>query len=192
MIWLGAKQLKNVTKGFKITKAIDRAKFNKNIMQQKPYSRITRKPRSILERSFYKAVEYKNLLWFYGHYALYGVLCQSAINNLLSAATYILNKPTITIEEVNRACAMLEKFVDQFEGFYGADAITMNLHMLKHYRQNVLNGGPLWAHSMFGFECRMGDMKKCQRSKVCISEPTAKKYCLSKPDILTPKKKYRS
>lgn len=53
---------------------------------------------------------------------------------------------------------------------------------------NVINGGPLWSQSMFAFECKMGDFKKCQRSKVCITESIAKKYCLkeskgSKPTV---------
>lgn len=54
----------------------------------------------------------------------------------------------------------------------------MNIHMLRHYARNVINGGPLWCHSMFGFESRIGDLKNCQRSKIRISESIVKKYCL--------------
>lgn len=99
-------------------------------------------------------------------------MSQSAINHfdLLSAATFILNKPKITKEEIVEAGAMLEKFSNDFQ---------LNLHILNHYSLNVLNSGPLWAQSMFGFESRMGDFKKCQRSKVCIAESIAKKYCLN-------------
>lgn len=180
-IWFGKRSLKNIRRGFKITKSEDRIKFNNKILQLKPYSRITRKPRSLFDRGFYKAIEYRNLLWFYVHYAMYGILSQSAINHfdLLSAATYTLNKPRISEDEVKIAGKMLEKFADEFESFYGPDSITMNIHMLRHYSIIVLNSGPLWSQSMFGFESRMGDFKKCHRSKICISESIVKKYCLN-------------
>lgn len=188
-IWFGKKVLKNIKPGFKMSHFEDRVKFNTRILQLKPYSRITRKPRSLFDRSFFKAIEYRNLLWFYIHYALYGILDQSAINHfdLLSAATYILNKPEISKEEINEAGRMLEKFADEFEIFYGSDSITMNIHMLRHYSHNVLNGGPLWSQNMFAFESRMGDFKKCQRSKVCIAESIVKKYCLNEPKSGKPK-----
>lgn len=44
-IWLGKKNLKNVKNGFKIAKTEDRTHFNNRIVQLKPYSRISRKPR---------------------------------------------------------------------------------------------------------------------------------------------------
>lgn len=180
-IWLGKKFLENIQSGFKINGSENRAKFNNKIVQLKPYSRITRKPRSLFNRSFFKAVEYRNLLWFYVHCALYGVLSQAAINHfdLLSASTYILNKTEITKEEIAEAGQMLEKFANDFEGHYGIDCVTMNLHILRHYSHNVSNSGPLWSQSMMGFESRMGDFKLCHRSKVCISESIARKYCLS-------------
>lgn len=180
-IWLGKKCLKNIKTGFKITKTDDRVELSNRIIRQKPYSRITRKPRSLFDRSFYKAMEYRNLLWFYLHYAMYGVLSQAAINhfNLLSAATYILNQPEINKEEIYKAGEMLKRFADGFEENYGKDSITMNIHMIRHYADNVINGGPLWSQSMFGFESRMGDFKKCQRSNNYISDSIAKKYCLN-------------
>lgn len=188
-IWYGKKKLKNVQSGFKISKSEDRVKLNKTIVQLKPYSRITRKPRSLFDRSYYKATEYRNLLWFYMHYALYGVLSQSAINHfdLLSASTYILDKSEISKNEIDHAGQMLEKFVDDFERFYGPDSITMNIHILRHYAHNVLNGGPLWSQSMFGFESKMGEFTKGHRSKVCISESIAKKYCLNNVENVRPK-----
>lgn len=180
-IWLGKKCLKNVKNGFKIKTVEDRMKFNRNILQLKPYSEITRKPRSLFERSFYKAVEYKNLLWFYIHYSLYGILSQAAINHfdLLSAATYILNKPEISKADIHQAADMLEKFANDFESNYSKNSVTMNVHMIRHYAHNVIESGPLWCQSMFGFESRMGDFKKCQRSNNCIAESIAKKYCLN-------------
>lgn len=175
------KCLKNVKPDFKIKNSADRIKFNDKILKLKPYARITRKPRSLFDRSFYKATEYRNLLWFYIHYASYGILSQSAINHfdLLAASTYILNKPSVSKQEAREAGQMLERFVNDFEIHYGIDSITMNIHMLRHYLHNVLNGGPLWSQSMFAFEARMGDFKLCQRSKVCIIQSIVKKYCLS-------------
>lgn len=185
-IWLGKKNLKNVKNGFKIAKTADRILFNNRIVQLKPYSRISRKPRSLFERSFYKAVEYKNLLWFYIHYALYGILSQAAINHfdLLSAATYTLNKPEISEKEIAISGQMLEKFASDFEYFYGKDSVTMNVHMVRHYAYNVINGGPLWCQSMFGFESRIGDLKKCQRSLNFVSESIVKKYCLTEVNFV--------
>lgn len=101
-------------------------------------------------------------------------------------ATYILNQPKISIEEVYEAGKMLNKFADDFETFYGRDSITMNIHMLRHYAENVLNSGPLWSQSMFGFETRIGDFKLCERSKVCISQSIAAKYCLDDFESIEP------
>lgn len=56
----------------------------------------------------------------------------------------------------------------------------MNLHILRHYSNNILNSGPPWCQSMFGFESKMGDLKKCQQSKIYICESIIKKYCTFK------------
>lgn len=187
-IWFGKKSLKNIKPGFKINKTEDRKTVNNKILALKPYSRISRKPRSLFDRSFYKAMEYRNLLWYYIHYSVYGILSQSAINHfdLLSAASFILNKTAISNEEVHKAGTMLEKFADGFQDNYGDDSVTMNVHMLRHYAHNVLNGGPLWSQSMFGFESRMGDFKKGHRSKVYISDSIVKKYCLNESKSIRP------
>lgn len=90
-----------------------------------------------------------------------------------------MNKPKISQEEVAKSGEMLEKFANDFECYYGRDSVTMNIHMVRHYANNVMNGGPLWSQSMFGFESRMADFKKCQRSLIYISESIVKKYCLN-------------
>lgn len=49
--------------------------------------------------------------------------------------------------------------MSEFEHIYGKCAVTNNIHLLRHYKKTVLNCGPLWGYSLFGFESNIGVMK---------------------------------
>lgn len=55
---------------------------------------------------------------------------------------------------------MLENFANQFENLYGKEAVTMNVHLVLHYASAVKQSGPMWCHSMFGFEKNIGVLSK--------------------------------
>lgn len=97
---------------------------------------------------------------------------------LLSAATYKLCQKSMTIEEVNDAGRRFNQFADQFEEFYGAENVTMNIHLLRHVADEVRKSGPLWAYSMFGFEAMNGVLVKSVKGPSSVIQQITKRYIL--------------
>lgn len=156
--------------------------LNDRLMALKPYNRLNYKPRSIIDhRAFFSANEYRNMLFYYLKFALKNILPQELIQHfeLFSAATYTLSKSRITREEIRNAGEMLNSFANNFEKYYGANAVTMNVHLLRHYSDTVLNSGPLWVNSLFAFESNMGKLKRLKKSCVDVVETIAFNYCLA-------------
>lgn len=167
---------------FKMLNFEQRLKLNKRIIELKPPIRINHKPKSILERSFFTANEYRSLLWFYLRFALKGLLDDRLINHmqLLSSATYKLSRIQMTRSDLFEANSMLNQFADEFEKFYGRNSVTINVHLLRHYTDVVKNMGPLWCHSLFTFEYQIGVLKRLFCSKTDIVEQIAFNYCVRK------------
>ncbi|KAL7290581.1 hypothetical protein TKK_0015346 [Trichogramma kaykai] len=82
----------------------------------------------ISERNCWKAREYEN--WAY----------------------YILLQDNISIEQIYEADHLLKTFIALTEYYYTKSAMTSNVHQLMHLTQSVINWGPLWSHSGYGFE----------------------------------------
>lgn len=156
--------------------------LNQRIMSIKPTSNITRKPRSLDNRREFKANEYRSLLLYYLRYCLSGILSMKYVHNfqLFSAAIYMLLKNNVTYEDVARAETKLNNFVDEFETLYGMDAVSMNLHLLRHIPNAVRNSGPLWTHSLFGFESNNGVLAKSVNGRNRIIEEMANKHILKR------------
>lgn len=181
--WLGTKPILYAQEEkvrFKMLTANQRLEFNKRVLSLKPPTRINHKPRSILERSFYTANEYRSLLWYYLKFALRGLLDYKLIKHfdLLSNATYKLSQTRLTKSEIVQAGALLNQFADEFEVNYGKNSVTTNLHALRHYADVVINTGPTWCHSLFTFESNMGPIKGSFCGNVDVVEQIAFNYCM--------------
>lgn len=192
--WMGTHRLSKNSQFFKPMTPENRTLLDTRLLALKPFEKITRKPKTLKDRKFFKASEYRNLLLYYLPLCLEGLLDQKLLNHfkLLSGAIYILLKPEISTENLLAADRMLVSFADEFEELYGAEAVTMNIHNLRHYRESVENSGPLWASSVFGFESNIGVL--CKASKNCKTdeiESIAFNYCLKRaektdePNIVT-------
>lgn len=122
-----------------------KAVLNDRIKSIKPPSVINRKPRSLHQKEFFAANEWRGLLLYYLRYSLDRLLGSRFIDHfyLLSSATYILSKKKITLDEIKEAKTMLVKFADDFETLYGKHNVTMNIHLLRHFADSVLQSGPL-------------------------------------------------
>lgn len=153
-LWMGCHRLSNKSALCKPMSKMNRDMLDKRLMALQPPEYVTRKPRSVQDRGFYKASEYRNLLLFFLPYALRGLLEDKKVKHfkLLSAATYILSQSEVNVVEINQAGQMLTTFADQFESIYGRETIRMNVHIVRHYAETVKNCGPIWAYSMFSFE----------------------------------------
>lgn len=187
-IWLGKKKIPNPPYAEYKLKPKERETLKSRILALKPPSSWRRKPRSILEIANFKASELLNLLWFYLRYTLPGLLPKRIVKHfeMLSAAIYILCKDVITMEELKFACDLLIKFADEYESIYGPGAVTMNIHLLRHFGLNMINCGPLWAYCLFGCENNIGVLKHMVTGNTDVLEQLAKKYPISKikkPDM---------
>lgn len=183
-IWLGIRKIPvpNNSLKIKLKNMNEKNILNRRITQLKPTMNFKRKPRSIFEIHNYKATEFLNFLLYYSRFALMNLLPIQVIKHfeLLSAATFILCKSSITNAEVQQANAMLNEFADKFEIIYGKVAITMNVHLLRHYGRVVSICGPLWSNSLFGFESNIGVIKKFLCGPTDILQQISEKYVISK------------
>lgn len=182
-IWMGKKKLSSSHKNCKL-KAKHRDILNSRIQKLKPPLSVRRRPKSVFGFADFKASECLNFLWFYLRYTLPGLLSTKLVKHFekLSVATYILCKENITLCEMNSATDMLIDFANEHEKIYGQEAVTMNIHLLKHYRDSVMNCGPMWAYSLFGFENNIGVLKNFVFGKTDILDQIYKKYIASKID----------
>lgn len=178
-IWLGKKQLPTPPFGsYKIKTMDQRKRLNRRILLLKPYSAITRKPRSIFDTSLFKAKEFLMFLWFYLPITIHGILDKKIIENFnkLSTASYNLCKKTLSIDEINESCLLLDDFVEEFENIYGKGAITNNIHLLRHLKNVTINCGPLWSSCLFGCESNMGNIKNFVCGPTDSMHQIAEKY----------------
>lgn len=86
----------------------------------------------------------------------------------------------ITTDEIKLACEMLKKFCDEFEMIYGRGAMTMNLHLLNHFHEMILNCGPLWCYNLFPFENNIGKLKEFVCGHTDVLKQIAMKYSRSR------------
>lgn len=78
---------------------------------------------------------------------------------------------------------LLEKFADDFETLYGQEAVTMNVHLVRHYVDAVNDCGPLWSQSMFAMEKNIGNLKKAVTSSNDAIETISFHYCMTKNEV---------
>ena len=73
------------------------------------------------------------------------------------------------MRDIDYARRLLLQFYTKYPELYdvvnaiiplGDSSTTMNLHMLSHLHHSVLNWGPLWAYTCFGFESMNGQLKQ--------------------------------
>lgn len=146
----------------------------------KPPVEITRTPRSITDRKFWKASEWRAFLLFYALPSLKGILPARFVNHLflLVFGIYTLLQDKITKSAMFRAELALKKFVIEFQRLYGRDHMTFNIHLLTHIAQSVKHWGPLWATSTFPFESNMGTLLKHFHGTQSVPSQMARNFLL--------------
>lgn len=175
-MWLNSK---NHPKPYYIKKK-NQVLLSKRLVDLKPVSEISRKPRSIFIRGEFKANELRSLMLYFLRFALTGLIDTKYVRHfqLFSSAIYILLKDNITLNDIEYAQLNLNKFVDSFEDIYGKENITMNVHLLRHLPNAVKKLGPLWANSAYGFEATNGVVVKSNTSKKDMVHQLAWKYVM--------------
>lgn len=182
-IWIGKRRIPEPNyEDYKIKTTAKRKLLEQRILKLKPNMSFNRKPRSIFKIGNFKAIELQNLLFYYLRYALVGILPTRVVKHFekLSGGIYILCKKEVKTEEVSLAGKLLIEFADEFEQIYGEGAVTMNVHIFRHYGQICDNCGPLWAYSMYGFENNIGRLKRFVCGTTDVLYQIAHKYSISR------------
>lgn len=155
---------------------------NKNIKSIKPVKSFAISPRTIEEREFWKAHEFKYWLLFYAVPCLIGTMKPLYLNHLvlLSEAIFIFLKSKITPSDYTKATENLRKFVVEFEKLYGEENMMYNVHLLEHLPECVKDCGPAWAYSNFNFESNNGSLVKHVHGTTDVEHQIASKYAFNK------------
>ena len=106
---------------------------------------FARKPRSLSEFKMWKATEFRQFLLYTGPVVLHGKIPDLQYKNflLLSVAIRMLVSESLCSSYCDYVEKLLEYFVKDFAGIYGADNLVYNVHNLTHIVQDVRRYGPL-------------------------------------------------
>ncbi|CAB4019393.1 Hypothetical predicted protein [Paramuricea clavata] len=119
-----------------------------------PPQEVTRVPRSITQRAFWKGSEWHWWLPLYSPVVLRGLLPQRYFKHLLVLVQgfYLLTKSSISSADLDKAAHCLSQFTQKFQLLYGKKHMTYNVHQLTHLVQAVIDWGPLPCYSSYIFE----------------------------------------
>lgn len=136
--------------------------INDRLLSIKPPAFIKRKPRPIEMCARWKANEWRNWYLFYAIPCLKGLLPTEYLEHLtlFISSLHLLLRNSIDKRDIPKIKKNLLEFVKDFQKLFGHDQMTMNIHKLIHVSELVLNWGPLWVYSAFGFESKNGQIVK--------------------------------
>lgn len=155
--------------------------IDKSISTIRPPKSLTRYPRSITDRGFYKASEHLNWLLYYGAACIDNMLPDVYVKHfqLFSSSIFTLNKDKISQSELKDAENNLKQFAEDFPRLYGKQNEVFNEHLVSHISDSVQNCGPLWAYSNFPFEDMNGVLKSYVNGTSDVLKQIVTKFLLN-------------
>ena len=135
---------------------------NSRLTSIQPPSTITCTPRSLTEKKYWKASEYRSFLFYYSLPVMLGLLPDEYYEHyaLLCQAIYLLNSDLISSHRLKKANKLLHRFYYSFSSLYNKRYLTLNMHQLLHLADCVKNLGPLFSFSCFDHEHCNGIISK--------------------------------
>ena len=108
------------------------------------------------------ADQLKNWITIYSMPALYGILPQSDIVcwQFFVLACTIICKKTLSMSDIEMVDTLLHKFCCCIEETYGKECTTPNMHMHCHYKDLLLDYGPIHSIWLFSYERYNGILGK--------------------------------
>jgi hypothetical protein len=155
------------------------SKLLKNI---RPPDEIHRLPRSLNDRKFWKAAEFRNFLLLYSPVILLNVLPRNYYKHWLLFVNGIrlLLEPCITSSMLESSKKCLFKFVSLVSELYGDEHVSYNVHIMSHLPDAVADWGPLWSHSAFIYEDTIGNLKRLYHGTQLIPKQVFKYFVASR------------
>lgn len=174
---------RNYREKYYIRKHIE--EVNKRIQQIHLPTEIQRRPRSLNERSNWKANELRSWLLIYSVGTLYKVLPIAYLNNYIKliAAIAIYLQSSISETDLQNAREYINAFLIEFEQLYGEENMLYNLHTISHLPDCVTNLGPIWSYSNFPFENNNGKLVSYVLSTTAVLNQICSKYGLCRTII---------
>jgi len=128
----------------------------------KPPNEIRRLPRTLMDKKFWKASEFKSFLLIYSPVLLMKTLPRQYYRHwlLLCNGIQLLLQEQVTEVMISTSRNCLNKFITLIPELYGWQNVTYNVHILCHLPDTVKNWGPLCCHSAFVFEDVIGSLKR--------------------------------
>lgn len=130
-------------------------------------SSFPRRIRNIVEHAKYKASEWETIL-FHCMYPCFNDLLPSKYMNhlmLLSTSVFLLLELKVSRITLLKCEKNLDRFVKEFETYYGFKNMVYNVHLSSHLVQSVRNLGSLWNSSLYPYENGNGMLIGFQTSK---------------------------
>ena len=134
--------------------AADQKAIDSVLTAIRPPCNISRLPRSISVRKFWKAHEWYAWLCYYSLPVLQLHLPKKFLMHLslLVDGITLLLSDSISATQLDHCDKVLTQFVIDFETLYGLNNLSFNVHLCLHLTSSVRAWGPLWAHSAFVYE----------------------------------------
>lgn len=156
-----------------------KAALNARLLKIKPPYEITRVMASIEDLSVWKASMFRSFcLYFFP--LLEDMLPKLYFKHFskFSYGLYVLLQEKALIENVKKVGSLLVQFVKEAEILYGKEHISINMHLLTHLTEAVLDWGCLWATSTFIPEWFNGELIKLSNGTQCVAEQMSKNYLM--------------
>lgn len=123
-------------------------------------------------RAYWKASEYCYWILYYSIPLISDILPPLYVHHyyLLVCSLHILLQATVKEDQIRAAEQMLDDFYVLLPELYGDTSCTLNAHLLTNLTMYVQLWGPLWTHSLFGFENYNGHITSMIHSKHKVAE----------------------
>ena len=148
-------------------------KIDSELVHQCPPHDFTRAPRGLAKyQKNWKASEFRYWLLYYSLPILVKYLPPLYFHHysLLVCSMHILLQTKLKDAQVKAAEQMLKDYYKLLPELYGDNSCTLNAHCLTHLTMYVRLWGPLWSHSLFGFESYNGHITSMIHSKHRVAE----------------------
>lgn len=134
--------------------------IDERLMSLRPVCEMTRLPRSLVLRKYWKSSEWRNWLLYFSPVVLHGILPQVYYNNWLEFVhlMHFLLGDVVASDQLKSAQKEMIKFLGDYEKLYGKKHLTFNAHALLHLVDCVREWGPLWNYSAYPYEDMNGQL----------------------------------
>ncbi|KAJ1518944.1 hypothetical protein ONE63_011446 [Megalurothrips usitatus] len=152
--------------------------LNARLQEITPPQGMTRRPRSFTDRVYWKAKEFRAVLLYYILPCLDGILDDRYYANLkmFVNAMHILLSDAITPDQLAEASTCLDNFCVGYQRLYGMVNVSYNLHVCRHFAEQVKRYGGLWCFGNFVFESGNGYLLKLVRGTKSVANEIAVKH----------------